>query len=104
MPARQARDDTVEGRPPVAVPDRARRTSARAPGDGPGVVGGRAERVCRERLVDRPDSFISLANPSYLRKVAPTVMATLGDREFVGFGGLRHLVLRSAARGHRRLP
>ena len=36
--------------------------------------------------VDRPDSFIPLANPSYLRKVAPTVMATPGDRGFVGFG------------------
>ena len=50
VPARNARAATVEGRPPVAVPDRARRTSARAPGDGPGVVGGRAERVCQERL------------------------------------------------------
>ena len=36
--------------------------------------------------VDRPDSVIPLANPSYLRKVAPTVMATPGDRGFVGFG------------------
>ena len=40
----------------------------------------------RSGYVDRPDSVIPLASPSYLRKVAPTVMATPGDRGFVGFG------------------
>ena len=48
-------------------------------------VAGLKECV-RSGYVDRPDSFIPLANPSYLRKVAPTVMATPGDRGFVGFG------------------
>ena len=36
--------------------------------------------------VDRPDSFIPLANPSYLRKVARTVMATPGDQGLLEFG------------------
>ena len=48
-------------------------------------VAGLKECV-RSGYVDRPDSFIPLANPSYLRKVAPTVMTTPGDRRFVGFG------------------
>ena len=48
-------------------------------------VAGLKECV-RSGYVDRPDSFIPLANPSYLRKVAPTVMATPGDRGFLGFG------------------
>ena len=103
-PARQARDDTVEGRPPVAVPDRARRTSAKAPGDGPGVVGGRAERVCRERLCGSAGQ-LHLPRQSFV----PAQGRADGDGDARGPGvrrvrGLRHLVLRSAARGHRRLP
>ena len=44
------------------------------------------EECVRSGYVDRPDSVIPLASPSYLRKVAPTVMATPGDRGFIGFG------------------
>ena len=40
----------------------------------------------RSDYVDRPDSCIPLANPSYLRKVAPMVMATPGDKGVLGFG------------------
>ena len=40
----------------------------------------------RSGYLDRPDSVIPLVNSSYLRTVAPTVMATPGDRGFVGFG------------------
>ena len=44
-------------------------------------------RECvRSGYVERPDSVIPLANRSYLRNVAPTVMATPGDRGSVGFG------------------
>ena len=40
----------------------------------------------RSGYLDRPDSVIPLASPSYLRKVAPTVMAARGNRGFFGFG------------------
>ena len=40
----------------------------------------------RSGYLDRPDAVIPLVNPSYLRTVAPTVMATPGDRGSVGFG------------------
>ena len=36
--------------------------------------------------LDWPDSVIPLKCPSYLRKVAPTVMAARGNRGFFGFG------------------
>ena len=39
----------------------------------------------RSGYLDRPDSIIPLANPSYLHNVAPTVTATPGDRGIVGF-------------------
>ena len=48
-------------------------------------VAGLKECV-RSGYLDRPDSVIPLANPSYLGKVAPTVTATPGDQGIVGFG------------------
>ena len=40
----------------------------------------------RSGYLDWPDSVIPLNCPSYLRKVAPTVMAARGNRGFFGFG------------------
>ena len=47
-------------------------------------VAGLKECV-RSGYLDRPDSVIPLASPSYLRKVAPTVTATPGDQGILGF-------------------
>ena len=44
-------------------------------------------RECvRSGYLDRPDSVIPLANPSYLGKVAQAVTATPGEQGIVGFG------------------
>ena len=47
-------------------------------------VAGLKECV-RSGYLDRPDSVIPLANPSYLREVAPSVTAATGDQGFIGF-------------------
>lgn len=40
----------------------------------------------RSGYLDQPNSVLPLINIPYLREVAPTVMATDGDRGFMGFG------------------
>ena len=103
-PARQAGDDAVERRPPVAVPDQARRPSAAAPGDGAGVLGGGAGRVRRDRL-----SGSAGEHPPLLQSFAPRQARADRDDGTRGPGipwlrGVRRLGLGAATGGRRRLP